>query len=198
MKKIIIATKNEHKAAEFRKILSGYEVITQKQAGINIDVDETGETFEENALLKARSIAKISGEIVIADDSGLEVFCLDNRPGVYSARYGGEELDYPSKINLLHSEMKNTGSDDKGARFVAAIALVYPDGEEFVFRGECYGFIADKAAGENGFGYDPVFYIPEYKKTFGELPEEIKNKISHRAKASKKLKEYMENRADAK
>jgi len=192
LKKIIIATRNKGKALEFKKIMEGYEVITQEEAGIDVEVIETGATFEENALIKARAISLLSGEDVIADDSGLEVFCLDGRPGIYSARYGGEDADDNTKMKLLNNEIDESGSDDRSARFVSVIALVHADGSEHTFRGECAGSIIREPKGDGGFGYDPIFYVEEYDQTFAQMPADLKNKISHRANALCKLKEYFE------
>jgi len=187
MKKIIIATKNEGKAKEFRKLITGFEVVTLAQEGIDFDVEEDQPTFESNALKKAREICLISNNITIADDSGLEVYYLDNRPGVYSARYAGENATDADRNNKLLLELKDACDEERGARFVCAIALVTPDGQEYVCRGECQGVITRGPRGENGFGYDPLFLDLEYGKTFGELSEDIKNKISHRAVAMEKL-----------
>lgn len=193
MKKIIVATRNKGKVSEFKKIMDGYDVITQAEAGIDVEVIETGATFEENALIKARAISLLSGEDVIADDSGLEVFCLDGRPGIYSARYGGEDADDSKKMELLNKEIDESGSDNRDARFVSVIALVKADGSEHTFRGECAGSIIRTPKGDGGFGYDPIFYVEEYDRTFAQMPADLKNKISHRAMALEKLKEYFEN-----
>ena len=181
--KWIIATNNRGKIAEFHKILPalGIEAKSLSEEGIVCEPEETGTTFEENALIKARACAAISGCAAIADDSGLAVVALDGRPGVYSARYAPTEKE--CNIKLL-GEMENVPDGEaRHAYYVCAIACVLPDGREFTVRGECHGLIAREESGTNGFGYDPLFYLPQYGVTFGELSPEIKNEISHRGKA---------------
>ncbi len=183
--KILAATNNEHKLREFSQILTpyGFEVISIKDAGIDIDPEENGKTFEENALIKATAFSEASGLPVISDDSGLEVMALDLAPGVYSARYApGSDKD---RVNKLLENMK--GITDRTARFVSALVIVFPDGKTLEARGECYGIITESPAGENGFGYDPVFYVEKFGKTFAELTADEKNSISHRGEAFKKL-----------
>ncbi len=190
-KKFILATKNKNKAREFSQILGDeYEIITRDEAGLSdVEVVEDGLTFEENAIKKARAVYAASGIPVIADDSGLCVTALGDAPGVYSARYAGKHGDDEANLNKVLAELE--GKTDRSAKFVCAIAFV----EEYsakTFVGRCYGEITKEKKGENGFGYDPVFYIKEYKKTMAELSPEIKNKISHRAKACLALKEELD------
>ena len=179
--KWIIATNNPGKVREFHKILPplGIDAVSLKEAGIRLEVEETGTTFEENALLKARAACACSGMPAVADDSGLVVDALGGRPGVYSARYA--ETEKACNLRLL-AEMQDVPDEKRQAHYACAIACVLPDGREFTVYGECYGVIAREETGENGFGYDPLFYLPQYGVTFGELAPEIKNEISHRAK----------------
>ena len=186
--KWIIATNNPGKVREFHKILPplGIDAVSLKEAGIRLEVEETGTTFEENALLKARAACACSGMPAVADDSGLVVDALDGRPGVYSARYA--ETEKACNLRLL-AEMQDVPDEKRQAHYACAIACVLPDGREFTVYGECHGVIAREETGENGFGYDPLFYLPQYGVTFGELAPEIKNEISHRAKALKAFAE---------
>lgn len=190
MKKIIFATTNEGKMREIRLILKDmdYEVISLKEAGIHIDIVEDGSTFEENAFIKSRTIANLTGEIALADDSGLEVDFLNKEPGIYSARFLGEDTSYDIKNQYILDQLKNVEEKDRSARFVCAIALSYPDGKYIVKRATMEGIIGYNIAGENGFGYDPIFYLPEYQCSSAELTIEEKNKISHRAKALNAMK----------
>lgn len=185
---IIIATNNQGKVREFKNRLKGYDVFSLKDKNIDIEVEEDGKTFEENAIKKARTIADMTGALVMADDSGLEVFALDNAPGIYSARYGGEGLDDKARYEKLLKDLD--GKTDRGARFVSVIALCFPDGRNVTLRGECYGEITTAPDGNGGFGYDPVFYYPPLNKTFGTLTLDEKNKISHRARALDKLEMF--------
>jgi XTP/dITP diphosphohydrolase len=182
--KIIAATKNKNKLREFGEILNGFEIISQEDAGIDIDVEETGTTFEENSMLKAKAIFDATGITAIADDSGLCVDALGGEPGVYSARYGGEGYDDSGRVQLLLKNMQNVPDDKRTARFVCAITLVGADGV-ITARGECEGKIDYEPKGENGFGYDPVFFVEKYGKTMAEVSPEEKNAISHRGKALK-------------
>ena len=189
--KVIAATKNKNKLREFSEILKGYEVISQEEAGIDIEVEETGETFEENSYLKAKAIYDATKIPAIADDSGLMVDALGGEPGVYSARYGGDGLDDEGRVELLLENMKNVPKEERSARFVCAITFI--DGERIIkVRGECEGEIIYAPAGENGFGYDPVFYMNEYKKTTAEMSAEEKNAVSHRGKALRELAQKLE------
>lgn len=185
MRKIIFATGNEGKMREIREILKGapYEVVSMKEAGITADIVEDGTSFEENALIKARAVAGLSGEIAMADDSGLSVDFLDGAPGIYSARFLGEDTPYEIKNQYILDKLKGVLPGERTARFVCAIAVVFPDGKSAVRTAAVEGRIADAPAGENGFGYDPIFYVPEFGLTTAQLSMEQKNKISHRAKA---------------
>lgn len=182
--KVILASKNQHKLTELSAILSqlGFEIALESEYGLDIDVEETGTTFEENSFLKADAVMKASGLPVLADDSGLMVDALDGAPGVYSARYGHKASDKERTAYLLEN-MKDVPEERRGAKFVCVITCLFPDGRKIVARGECPGVIARAPHGENGFGYDPVFYLPELGMTYGELPSEQKNAISHRARA---------------
>ena len=186
--KIVAATKNPGKIKEIAQILSpfGVEVISQADAEIDVDIDETGSTFLENALIKARAVAMLCDDVVLADDSGLCVDALDGKPGVYSARYGGD-IPHSEKIKMLLSELSD--KKDRKARFECVVALVLPDGKEYTFSGACHGHIMEEPKGENGFGFDPVFYSDELKCGFAECSDEEKNVVSHRGKALLKLKE---------
>lgn len=182
--KVILASKNQHKLTELSAILSqlGFEIALESEYGLDIDVEETGKTFEENSFLKAETVMKASGLPVLADDSGLMVDCLNGAPGVYSARYGHKSSDRERTAYLLEN-MKNVPEGKRGAKFVCVITCLWPDGRKIVARGECPGVIAFEPQGENGFGYDPVFYLPELGMTYAELPSGQKNAISHRARA---------------
>ena len=182
--KVILASKNQHKLTELSAILSqlGFEIALESEYGLDIDVEETGTTFEENSFLKADAVMKASGLPVLADDSGLMVDALDGAPGVYSARYGHKASDKERTAYLLENR-KDVPEERRGAKFVCVITCLFPDGRKIVARGECPGVIARAPHGENGFGYDPVFYLPELGMTYAELPSEQKNAISHRARA---------------
>ena len=193
--KFVLATHNPGKLREMGEILSsfGVEVVSPADVGITVDVEETGTTFAENAMLKARAICAASGLPAIADDSGLCVDALNGAPGVYSARYGGEGLDDTGRYRLLLENMR--GQTPRTAKFVSVITCCFPNGDVLSARGECPGTIAFAPMGEGGFGYDPVFFIPSLKKTFAQLSPEEKNAISHRGKALEafqvKLEEYL-------
>lgn len=196
MKKIIFATGNENKMVEIRMILAdcGYEILSMKQAGIDIDVVEDGSTFEENATIKATAIAatkEAEGAIVLADDSGLEVDYINKEPGIYSARYEGVDTPYSIKNQIIIDRLADAVDEQRSARFVCAIAAAFPDGRTEVVRGTIEGRIAYEPAGENGFGYDPIFYVPEFGKTTAELSPEEKNKVSHRGRALEMIKKYL-------
>ncbi|HKL99220.1 MAG TPA: XTP/dITP diphosphatase [Mobilitalea sp.] len=185
MKKIIFATSNEGKMNEIRAILGDLDIklISLKEAGLNPDIDESGSTFEENAIIKARVVSEMTGEIVMADDSGLEVDYLDKAPGVYSARFLGEDTSYLVKNQYIIDKLKDCEGEERRARFVCVIACVFPDGETITKRGTIEGLIAEQSCGSHGFGYDPIFYVPEYHCTTAEMLPEQKNLISHRGKA---------------
>lgn len=192
--KLVLASKNQKKLRELREILSaqGVEVVSEADVGVDVDVEETGTTFEENALLKARAVCEASGLPAVADDSGLCVDALGGAPGVYSARYGGPGLDDVGRYQLLLENMR--GMLDRRCKFVSAICCCFPDGEVITARGECPGTLAYAPRGEDGFGYDPVFFLPERKKTFAELKAEEKNAISHRGRALEEFRSKLEDR----
>ncbi len=193
MTKIIFATGNQGKMREIKQIMEDMdvEVVSMKEAGIFADIEENGTTFEENALIKARAIANEANAIVLADDSGLEIDFLDKAPGVLSARYMGEDTPYEVKNAHILELLKEVQGKARSARFVCAIAAVFPDGREFTTYATIEGEIAHKSAGENGFGYDPIFFVPEFGKTTAELSPDEKNKISHRGKALTMMKEIL-------
>lgn len=195
-RKIIFATSNEGKMKEVRAILEdlGMEVLSMKEAGIHVDVVEDGTTFEENAVIKATEIQKVCGEIVLADDSGLEIDYLNKEPGIYSARYMGEDTSYRIKNQNLIDRLEGVEDEKRTARFVCAIAAAFPDGTVEVTRGTIEGRIGYEESGENGFGYDPIFYVPEYGCTTAQLSPEQKNEVSHRGKALREMKEVIKAR----
>lgn len=193
MKKIIFATGNQGKMKEIREILSDLdaEVLSMKEAGIQADIVEDGKTFEENAIIKAKAICEMTGEIVLADDSGLEIDYLNKEPGVYSARYMGEDTSYHIKNANLVERLNGVPDEKRTARFVCAIAAAFPDGTVKTVREAMEGIIGYEEKGENGFGYDPIFFLPEYGCTSAELSMEEKNKISHRGKALRAIKDEL-------
>ncbi|MBQ4527987.1 MAG: XTP/dITP diphosphatase [Clostridia bacterium] len=190
---VVVATNNKGKLAEIKKILYPHNVLSQNEAGADIDVEETGVTYEENAFLKAEAIRAFTDKIIIADDSGLEADVLDGEPGLYSARYAGDGTTPDQGMAKLLENLKGYSFEEKTARFICCIALLMPNGEKHTFRGECEGFIIDEKRGDSGFGFDPVFWVEDYKKTFAEISDEEKNKISHRFRALCKLKEFLDN-----
>lgn len=196
-KKVIFATSNEGKMKEVRSILEdlGMEVLSMKEAGLQVDVVEDGTTFEENAVIKATAIQKMCGEIVLADDSGLEIDYLNKEPGIYSARYMGEDTSYAIKNQNLIDRLEGVGNEKRTARFVCAIAAAFPDGTVEVTRGTIEGRIGYEEKGSNGFGYDPIFYVPEYGCTTAELSLEQKNEASHRGKALRLMKEIIKTKS---
>lgn len=189
--KLVLASKNVKKLAEMQEILAhlGVEVCLQSDVGVDVDVEETGTTFEENSLLKAKAVMEASGLPAIADDSGLCVDALNGAPGVYSARYGGEGLDDVGRYRLLLENMRGM---PRAARFVSVITCCFPNGDVITSRGECPGTIAFAPQGEGGFGYDPIFFVPHLKKTFAQLTADEKNAISHRGKALEVFKVELE------
>ena len=198
MNKIIFATGNAGKMREIKDILADLncEIVSMKDAGISVDIVEDGKTFEENALIKARTVAKEApGAIVMADDSGLEVDYLNKEPGIYSARYLGEDTSYTIKNQAILDRLAGVPKEERTARFVCAIAAVLPDGRDMVVREAMEGYIGNEIAGENGFGYDPIFCVEEYGCTTAELTEEQKNEISHRGKALRAMKEKLAKEA---
>lgn len=193
LKKIIFATGNEGKLREIRMILGDLdvEVLSPGEAGIEADVEENGATFEENAVIKARAIMEQTKEVVLADDSGLEVDALNKEPGVYSARYMGHDTSYHIKNQNIIDRLEGKSGSERSARFVCVIAAALPDGRVFTTRGTMEGEIGYEERGENGFGYDPIFYLPEYGCYSGELTLEVKNQLSHRGKALRLMKEEL-------
>ena len=195
-RKIIFATGNQDKMKEIRMILEdlGIVVSSMKEAGIDVDIVEDGTTFEENAMIKAEAIAKLTDAIVLADDSGLEIDYLNKEPGIYSARYAGTDTSYEIKNNLLLQRLEGVPDEKRTARFVCAIAAVFPDGSKETVRGTIEWRIGYEIAGEHGFGYDPIFYLPEYGCTTAELDPEKKNELSHRGKALRLMREIIEQK----
>lgn len=192
--KVIAATKNKGKIREMREIFAplGIEIIPQREAGIEIDPEETGSTFNENALIKARAVRMVCDYPVLADDSGLCVDCLDGAPGVFSSRYAGKGATDSDKIEKLLSEIGD--NENRRAHFSTCIAFITEEDEEIVTEGRVEGYITDKPQGENGFGYDPVFFSDELGKTFANATDEEKNSVSHRGRALRKLYEILKNR----
>lgn len=203
MKKLIFATGNENKMKEIRMILADLkmEVLSQKEAGIKADVIENGSTFEENAAIKAAEVARIAASmpgyedaVIMADDSGLEIDRLNKEPGIYSARYMGEDTSYDIKNRALIDRLEGVPDGERTARFVCAIAAVFPDGSCEVVRGTMEGRIGYEIAGDNGFGYDPIFYLPEYGCTSAQLSPEKKNELSHRGEGLRKIREILKKK----
>ena len=195
--KLLLATNNAGKVKEYRSLLQGipFELVTPKEMGNTMDVAETGATYRENARLKACSLAAQSGLLTLADDSGIEVDALNGEPGVMSARYAGENASDAERIDHLLSELKDVPKEKRTARFYCLIAIAQPNGTVQFCDGECKGTIAFKPSGERGFGYDPIFYLPERGKTMAELPVEVKNQISHRGTAAQKAKLLLQKMA---
>ena len=191
-KKIVFATGNANKMREIREILGeeNYEILSMKEAGVDVDIVEDGTTFEENSLIKARTISKLVGDaIVLADDSGLEIDALNKEPGIYSARYMGEDTSYDIKNANLIERLDGVEKEDRSARFVCAVSAVFPDGKEACVRGTIEGYIGWEPMGTNGFGYDPIFYLWDKDVSTASLSPEDKNAISHRGKALRMIKE---------
>ena len=195
--KIIFFFFFKNKMGEIREFLSdlGMEILSLNEAGIDKEINENGKTFEENALIKARTVAEDTDAVVLADDSGLEIDYLNKEPGIYSARYLGEDTSYEIKNQALLDRLSGVKKEDRTARFVCAIAAVLPDKREFVVRETIEGYIGEKPAGTNGFGYDPIFYVDEYGCSTAELSEEKKNEVSHRGKALRAMREVLKKEA---
>ena len=196
-KRIIFATGNENKMKEIRMILAdlGLEILSMKEAGVFEEIEEDGMSFEENAEIKARAISRVmTNDIVLADDSGLEIDYLDKAPGIYSARFAGEDTSYDIKNRILLDRLEGGPDEERRARFVCAVAGVFPDGTVKVVRETIEGQIAHEIVGENGFGYDPIFYVPEYGCTTAEMTPELKNELSHRGKALRAMKKILEEK----
>ena len=193
MKRIVFATGNEGKMKEIRMILAdlGVSVLSMKEAGVSADIVEDGKTFEENAAIKAETIRDLTGAIVLADDSGLEIDYLGGEPGIYSARYMGEDTSYDIKNQNLLDRLEGVPDEKRTARFVCAICAALPDGRKLTTRGTIEGIIGHGISGENGFGYDPIFWLPEYGCSTAELSPEKKNELSHRGKALRAIKEQL-------
>lgn len=195
-KKIIFATGNEGKLVEIRQILSdlNVEIVSLKEAFITTEIEETGTTFEENAVIKAKTIMELTNEVVLADDSGLEIDYLNKEPGIYSARYLGENTSYDIKNNTILERLQGVPDEKRTARFVCVIAAAFPGGEIITARATIEGIIGYEICGENGFGYDPIFYLPEYGCSTAQLSMELKNQLSHRGKALREIKEELGKR----
>ncbi|PKM69390.1 MAG: non-canonical purine NTP pyrophosphatase, RdgB/HAM1 family [Firmicutes bacterium HGW-Firmicutes-19] len=188
--RLIVATNNRHKAEEIKEMMMDldFEVLSLADIGIDVDVEENGTTYAENALIKAMALRDLTDGWILADDSGLEIDALNRQPGIYSARYLGEDTPYMIKNSMILDKLME--AEDRSARFVCSIALVFEDGSYWITVNKCEGSISESIAGINGFGYDPIFIPEGYSQTFGVLPSEIKNKISHRAKALQAVVQY--------
>lgn len=193
---MIFATTNQGKIKEIKEILGdiGEEILSLKEAGINVNIVEDGATFEENAIIKAKTIAQLTRQVALADDSGLEVDAMNKEPGIFSARFMGEDTSYDVKNKAIIDRLKDVEGDDRSARFVCVIAAAFPNGEVITTRGTIEGVIAYEQKGNNGFGYDPIVYVPEYGMTTGEMSSEQKNAISHRGKALMAMKKILKER----
>ena len=191
--RLLLASNNAHKATEFRRLFEGLdlELVTPREVGLELDVAETGETFKENARLKARAFAAASGLASLADDSGIEVDALDGRPGVFSARYGGDGLDDEGRVRLLLHELDGVAGPRRECRYRVVLVLVDPAGGEWITEGRCEGWVGLAPSGSNGFGYDPVFYVPTFGKTIAELGPTQKDTISHRGKAARAMADVL-------
>ena len=192
--RLILATSNKGKLKEVKEILPEYDIVTMGEMGINEDIEENGTTFEENAYIKAKFIADRLNAVTIADDSGLEVDYLDGAPGIYSARFAGEGATDKDRNEKLLSLLKDVPFEKRTARYVCAIAIVFPNGEKHIFKQTCEGYILDEEVGNGGFGYDPLFYFPEFKTTLANVPLDVKNTVSHRSKALEELKKFLAER----
>lgn len=189
----IVATKNKDKINEIKVILKDFplSVKSMDEAGFKDEIEEDGKTFEENALIKARAIHRKTGGYVLADDSGLSITALNGAPGIYSSRFAGESAGYKEKIQKIWDMLDEVRATDRSAKFICAVAVVRPDGSEFTVRGECEGLIHTKMLGKHGFGYDPIFYIPEFGMTTAQMDPSMKHSISHRGKALRKMSEIL-------
>ncbi|HOA80922.1 MAG TPA: XTP/dITP diphosphatase [Defluviitaleaceae bacterium] len=196
MRRIIFATKNKGKIVEINEIMKelNLQILSLEEAAIDIEIIENGSTFEENAIIKVKEIMKITNDIVMADDSGLEIDYLNGAPGVHSSRFEGENTPYDIKNNKILDMLKGVAEEERTARFVCVIAAGFPDGQIITTKGVIEGIIGYEIKGENGFGYDPIFYVPEYKMTTAQMSSQLKNQISHRAKALNKMKELLKIR----
>ena len=196
-RRIVFATGNKDKMKEIRQILAdlGMEIVSMKEAGVDIEIVEDGMSFEENAEIKARAVSRVlTSDIVLADDSGLEIDYLDKAPGIYSARFAGEDTSYDIKNRIFLDRLEGVSDEERTARFVCAVAAVFPDGTSETVRETIEGRIAHEPAGEYGFGYDPIFYVPEYECTTAEMSAELKNELSHRGKALRSMRRILEEK----
>ena len=196
-RRIVFATGNKDKMKEIRQILAdlGMEIVSMKEAGVEIEIVEDGMSFEENAEIKARAVSRVlTSDIVLADDSGLEIDYLDKAPGIYSARFAGEDTSYDIKNRIFLDRLEGVPDEERTARFVCAVAAVFPDGTSETVRETIEGRIAHEPAGEYGFGYDPIFYVPEYECTTAEMSAELKNELSHRGKALRSMRRILEEK----
>ena len=196
-RRIVFATGNKDKMKEIRQILAdlGMEIVSMKEAGVDIEIVEDGMSFEENAEIKARAVSRVlTSDIVLADDSGLEIDYLDKAPGIYSARFAGEDTSYDIKNRIFLDRLEGVPDEERTARFVCAVAAVFPDGTSETVRETIEGRIAHEPAGENGFGYDPIYYVPEYECTTAEMSAELKNELSHRGKALRSMRRILEEK----
>lgn len=191
--RLIFATGNQDKMREIREILGDkdYEILSMKEAGIDLDIVEDGSTFEENAMIKAKAVMEATGALTLADDSGLEIDAFGGGPGIYSARYLGTDTSYTEKNKVILEKLKDIPEEKRTARFVCAIAAAFPNGQTLTTRGTMEGIIGYEAKGENGFGYDPIFYLPRFEKYSAELSRDEKNSLSHRGEALRKMKEIL-------
>ncbi len=195
MTRLLFATGNRDKLREIKEILGNeFEVVSMKEAGFDMDIEENGKTFAENALIKARAIAKASNCLTLADDSGLEIDAMDKQPGIYSARFLGHDTDYDYKNNYILNELKDVPEEKRTARYACAVAAVWPDGREKAVTEYFEGRIGYEQKGNGGFGYDPIFFVPEYQKTAAELTPDEKNAVSHRGKALRAIKTILEEK----
>ena len=193
--KVIMATSNKDKVREIREMLAntGIEIVSLKEAGISVDIEENGTSFDENAAIKAETIRNLTGQLTIADDSGLAIDYLDGAPGVYSSRFMGEDTSYTIKNNAILEKLKGVPDEKRSARFVCSMAIAYPDGHTDLVQGIMEGRIAYQIAGEGGFGYDPIFFLPEKNCTSAELTDDEKNEISHRGQALRQVIKILQN-----
>ena len=191
--RVIFATKNPGKVKEIARIMADFNipVYTMTEAGFNPDIDESGTSFEENALIKVRAIGAQPDSIIMSDDSGISIDAMDGAPGIHSARYLGEDTPYDLKNNVILANLADVKGEARAAHYSCAVAILLPDGREFVTLGEFHGRIAEEPKGTNGFGYDPIFFVPEYHMTAAEMAPELKNSVSHRAKALTAAKEFL-------
>ncbi|MDD3338624.1 MAG: XTP/dITP diphosphatase [Lachnospiraceae bacterium] len=194
MKQVIFATGNAHKLQEIKEILVDldWDIISMKEAGIDMEIIEDGKTFEENAIIKARTIMEATGKMVLADDSGLVIDYLNGEPGIYSARYMGEDTSYHIKNKSLVDRLEGVPQEKRTARFVCAVAAIFPDGQVLTTEGKFEGIIGYEERGENGFGYDPIFFLPEYGCSSAELSREKKNELSHRGQALRMMRDKLQ------